>query len=464
MLQGNGNIKKVELESRKKAHEQFSKIKLEDGRVFVFLPGKPRDGLDGTLLGKGKFGRVKQVVLQKPDVTGNGVTNTRMAVKIIDKKKLDGEEGENNLSELKHEVDIMKHLGRNAEIVQTDDKIYIFMDIIPGIDLKDYFIKLNVESNKESTSEFRRMEIFKEKLKIFEKLLDAATRMHQRHVLHGDLHFGNVRYDPATGQVEIFDFGFSKITDKNLQASVPDRTTFHLHMAPEAMFGKTLTAKGDLYSIAQSFWDEIMEGEYTIPLHCEKEFNDFLILCRMMMRGPLAEFPKDEDINHGQDLRINVNEVKQGIDKNSPKNQIKDGKPISNDDIPGLNDIRDRLDVRHRIIADQEYLRKFGFKPNERLTESARLQQEARLLKNRKELDKLKKVGVKPPKYGAESSHERRKSVHQAITTDYKKIKGALKKTPPQSPHASPEHSPPSTPKKDESDVTPGEQEKNKYK
>uniref|UniRef100_A0A8B9LX70 non-specific serine/threonine protein kinase n=1 Tax=Astyanax mexicanus TaxID=7994 RepID=A0A8B9LX70_ASTMX len=145
--------------------------------------------LDRTL-GKGHFAVVK---LARHVFTGQLV-----AVKVIDKTKLDGMA----MGHLLQEVRCMKlvqhpNVVRLYEVIDTQSKLYLILELGDGGDMYDYILR-HEGGVAEETAKVH-----------FAQIVRAIAYCHRLHVVHRDLKPENVVFFRQQGTVKLTDFGFS---------------------------------------------------------------------------------------------------------------------------------------------------------------------------------------------------------------------------------------------------------------
>uniref|UniRef100_A0A9J8BSG3 non-specific serine/threonine protein kinase n=1 Tax=Cyprinus carpio carpio TaxID=630221 RepID=A0A9J8BSG3_CYPCA len=166
-------------------------------------------------LGKGNFAVVK--------LARHKVTKTEVAIKIIDKTRLD----ESDLKKIKREVQIMKllkhpHIIKLYQVMETKDMLYIVMEHAKNGEMFDYLTSVGHLSEAEARCKFW-------------QILDAVEYCHKHHVVHRDLKAENLLLD-SNMHIKLADFGFGNfyIPGKSLSTwcgSPP-------YAAPEVFEGK----------------------------------------------------------------------------------------------------------------------------------------------------------------------------------------------------------------------------------
>ncbi|XP_032682822.1 serine/threonine-protein kinase SIK3-like isoform X2 [Odontomachus brunneus] len=139
-------------------------------------------------IGKGNFAVVKMAT--------HVVTKSKVAIKIIDKTKLN----EENLAKIFREVHIMKrlrhpHIIRLYQVMETEKMIYLVTEYAPGGEIFDHLVR----NGRMPEPEARR---------IFHQIVLAVRYLHQQRVVHRDLKAENLLLD-ADNNIKLADFGFS---------------------------------------------------------------------------------------------------------------------------------------------------------------------------------------------------------------------------------------------------------------
>ena len=167
-------------------------------------------------IGKGHFAVVKHA--------RHVFTGEEVAVKVIDKTKLDAISKEH----LFQEVTCMKlvqhpNVVRLYEVIDTQTKLYLIMELADGGDMYDYIMKHDRGLDEKKAQYY------------FKQIVQAINYCHKLHVVHRDLKPENVVFFEKLGIVKLTDFGFSNLF-------VPGKTTETYcgslaYSAPEILIG-----------------------------------------------------------------------------------------------------------------------------------------------------------------------------------------------------------------------------------
>nr|XP_057938807.1 serine/threonine-protein kinase SIK1 [Doryrhamphus excisus]XP_057938808.1 serine/threonine-protein kinase SIK1 [Doryrhamphus excisus] len=138
-------------------------------------------------LGKGNFAVVK--------LAKHKVTKTQVAIKIIDKTRLNS----SNLEKIYREVQIMKllnhpHIIKLYQVMETKDMLYIVTEYAKNGEMFDYLTSNGRMSEVEARNKFW-------------QILTAVDYCHRHHIVHRDLKTENLLLD-GNMNIKLADFGF----------------------------------------------------------------------------------------------------------------------------------------------------------------------------------------------------------------------------------------------------------------
>ncbi|KAK1168066.1 serine/threonine-protein kinase SIK2 isoform X1 [Acipenser oxyrinchus oxyrinchus] len=231
-------------------------------------------------LGKGNFAVVK--------LARHKVTKTQVAIKIIDKTRLDP----SNLEKIYREVQIMKllnhpHIIKLYQVMETKDMLYIVTEYAKNGEMFDYL-----------TSNGRMIE--SDARKKFWQILTAVDYCHSHNIVHRDLKMENLLLD-ANMNIKLADFGFGnfyKLGDplSTWCGSPP-------YAAPEVFEGKEYEGPQlDIWSLGVVLYvlvcgslpfdgaslpalrQRVLEGRFRIPFFMSQDCEN--LICRMLLVDP----------------------------------------------------------------------------------------------------------------------------------------------------------------------------------
>ena len=181
-------------------------------------------------LGSGSFSEVKLAI--------NKVTKQKVAVKIMNKKKMNS----SRLESARTEIEIMKicqfpYIIKFIEAYENLDFIYIFMEYCPGGTLYDFIKKRNFKLSEQLSAS------------IIYKMCLAIYYFHSYGITHRDLKPENILMtsEDDNADIRILDFGLGKIVSPNEKCSEPYGTV--IYCAPEIIKNKPYTKDVDSWSL-----------------------------------------------------------------------------------------------------------------------------------------------------------------------------------------------------------------------
>ncbi|CAG9561278.1 unnamed protein product [Danaus chrysippus] len=256
-------------------------------------------------LGSGHFAVVK--------LARHVFTGEKVAVKVIDKSKLD----DVSKSHLFQEVRCMKlvqhpNVVRLYEVIDTQTKLYLILELGDGGDLYDYIMRHESGLSESLARDY------------FRQIVRAISYCHRLHVVHRDLKPENVVFFEKLGIVKLTDFGFSNkfCPGQKLETSCGSLA----YSAPEILLGDSYDAPAvDVWSLGvilymlvcgQAPFQEandsetltmIMDCKYTIPTHVSNSCKR--LIGRMLIREPekratLSEIASDPWVTAGEGVTV----------------------------------------------------------------------------------------------------------------------------------------------------------------
>nr|XP_009677830.1 PREDICTED: serine/threonine-protein kinase SIK1 [Struthio camelus australis] len=242
-------------------------------------------------LGKGNFAVVK--------LARHRVTKTRVAIKIIDKTRLDP----SNLEKIYREVQIMKLLNhpniiKLYQVMETKDMLYIVTEFAKNGEMFDHLTSNGHLSENEARKKFW-------------QILSAVEYCHSHHIVHRDLKTENLLLD-ANMNIKLADFGFG-----NFYKSGEPLSTWcgsPPYAAPEVFEGKEYEGPHlDIWSLGVVLYvlvcgslpfdgpnlptlrQRVLEGRFRIPYFMSED-------CETLIRRMLVVDPTK---------RITISQIKQ---------------------------------------------------------------------------------------------------------------------------------------------------------
>ncbi|XP_036366985.1 serine/threonine-protein kinase par-1 isoform X3 [Octopus sinensis] len=245
-------------------------------------------------IGRGHFAVVK--------LARHVFTGEKVAVKVIDKSKLD-EVSKNHLFQEVRCMKLVQHpnVVRLYEVIDTQTKLYLILELGDGGDLYDYIMKHDKGLNDSLARKY------------FKQIVDAISYCHQLHVCHRDLKPENVVFFEKLGIVKLTDFGFSNVfkPGKKLETSCGSLA----YSAPEILLGDSYDAPAvDVWSLGvvlymlvcgtPPFYEAndsetltmIMDCKYKFPGHVSKDCQS--LISSMLIREPNQRASLEQIMNH----------------------------------------------------------------------------------------------------------------------------------------------------------------------
>ncbi|XP_072115910.1 serine/threonine-protein kinase SIK1 isoform X2 [Mobula birostris] len=236
--------------------------------------------IEGTL-GKGNFAVVK--------LARHRVTRSRVAIKIIDKRRLQTRE----LQRVHREVLIMKflnhpHIIRLYQVMETRDMLYIVTEFAQNGEMFEHLSERGPLSEREARDKFG-------------QLLSAVEYCHRHHIVHRDLKTENMLLD-ADMNIKLADFGFGNFYRHGEMLSTWCGSP--PYAAPEVFEGKDYEGPHlDVWSLGVVLYvlvcgsfpfdgptlpvlrQRVIEGHFRVPFFLSEDCED--LIRRMLTVDPL---------------------------------------------------------------------------------------------------------------------------------------------------------------------------------
>ncbi|XP_057401149.1 serine/threonine-protein kinase SIK1 isoform X1 [Balaenoptera acutorostrata] len=231
-------------------------------------------------LGKGNFAVVK--------LARHRVTKTQVAIKIIDKTRLDS----SNLEKIYREVQIMKllnhpHIIKLYQVMETKDMLYIVTEFAKNGEMFDYLTSTGHLSESEARKKFW-------------QILSAVEYCHSHNIVHRDLKTENLLLD-GNMDIKLADFGFGNFYKPGEPLSTWCGSP--PYAAPEVFEGKEYEGPQlDIWSLGVVLYvlvcgslpfdgpslpalrQRVLEGRFRIPFFMSRD-------CETLIRRMLAVDP-----------------------------------------------------------------------------------------------------------------------------------------------------------------------------
>jgi serine/threonine protein kinase len=174
-----------------------------DGVPGTMPPGKPPSGsvpvkigfyeVESTI-GKGNYAVVK--------LARHRITKTEVAIKIVDKRRLDSE----NLAKIYREIRVLKmlkhpHIVKLYQVMETNNMIYLVQELAKNGEIYDLIARQTRLSENEAREKFW-------------QIISAIDYLHKFNIVHRDLKAENLLLD-RDSNIKLADFGFSNFFSAN---------------------------------------------------------------------------------------------------------------------------------------------------------------------------------------------------------------------------------------------------------
>ena len=132
------------------------------------------------------------------------------------------------------------HIVTVYEFGREDDRLYIAMELLEGMDLR------------KSLTE-RRLETLEERLDVVQQVAEGLAFAHLHGIVHRDLKPANIHLLPD-GQVKIMDFGLARLRGSDITRTGLVMGTPH-YMSPEQVRGERVDVRSDVFSLGSILYE-----------------------------------------------------------------------------------------------------------------------------------------------------------------------------------------------------------------
>ena len=249
----------------------------------------------GETIGKGSFSIVKLAI--------NKITKQKVAVKIMDKKKMSS----SLLDSARTEIEIMKicqfpYIIKFIEAYENIDKIFIFMEYCSGGTLFQFLKNRNFNISENLA------------VNILHKICLAVYYFHSYGITHRDLKPENILMtsNDDNADIRILDFGLGKIIGPNEKCSEPYGTI--IYCAPEIILNKPYTKIVDSWSLGVLAY-ALLYGKLPF-FHTERTIlKQYIVNRKPFYKGHGLNHISDEAINFINNLLIKEHIKRMSISK-----------------------------------------------------------------------------------------------------------------------------------------------------
>ena len=265
----------------------------------------------GSLIGKGAFGNVYE--------SKNPIFDNKVAMKVIDKKKINIDDNIKNGEEvdMKSEINILKKLShpnivRIFEFYETDNYFYIITEFCKCGELSKY-----IKNNELTETQL---------CVIFYQVFSGLIYLHENHIIHGDLKPQNILISSIENNsisnedyswIKIIDFGTAKIFKKTIIKGDDIVGTLY-YIAPEVFSSNydKYDEKSDIWSVGIILYKALtkkypfigLSDEETVQSILENDYNHTLLedysdelkdlIKNLLMKDPNKRPSATEALNH----------------------------------------------------------------------------------------------------------------------------------------------------------------------
>lgn len=193
-------------------------------------------GKGESKIGSGDFGNVK--------FGQDLITGEWLAIKIPKEPKPLKDMSREEIEEMERESKITKEVEILKGTIQRKgknnvEKIYSIQIYLRGNSLKEIIEKEIKEKQPILT--------LPDKLQLISTLVEDLAKIHAKNIIHGDVHDGNIMYDPVKKEARLLDFGRSRLVEPGVDSvEVP---------------GRTCSKEGDIFNTLTEIYNKLLDSE-----------------------------------------------------------------------------------------------------------------------------------------------------------------------------------------------------------
>lgn len=310
-------------------------------KIFAIFPSKtiinqPLNSCNtiiNGLIGEGSYGKVKLA----QDLTNHSIIVVK--IQIIHKKHRKFKDIEiSNEERIQELLNYFIGSTRVNKPKKNIFKYYTFSKYIKGENLNIY-----LEQNKHIT--------INEMIAIFIKILEELNYFHNHvNIVHGDLNFLNILYDPKTCTLKIIDFGFSAIADQygmiRFRHLKSNKNKGELYFAEECYSMRKATYASDIYSLG--WWIKLYITNHYLQLSAS-----CMDLLNRMLNQDYNLRPTVMECIQGFTALLNSNSIINQSNSNSNNFSADSNKLTSSNNVSGYININQSISDRSNVRSNK---------------------------------------------------------------------------------------------------------------
>lgn len=191
------------------------------------------------------------------------IENRTVAVKILKDQYLTNEEFRQRFKNESKAIAVMSHpnIVKVYDVNFGEDLLYIVMEHIEGINLKEYIVRKGNLA-------------WKDALLIVAQILRALQHAHDKGIIHRDIKPQNILL-LQNGTIKVTDFGIARFNRGDVKAKEDTSAIGSVHyVSPEQIRGEYTDAKSDVYSVGIVLYEMLTGG---VPFDA-KDANDIAVM------------------------------------------------------------------------------------------------------------------------------------------------------------------------------------------